>query len=121
VAESPAVNASPLIFLSRAGLTDLLQLISERIIVPETVAAEIMIRGQVDPTARAITETPWLVITETPTVPALIQSWGLGPGESSVLAWASAHPGTEAIVDDLLARRCAEVFNTRFAVLLALC
>jgi predicted nucleic acid-binding protein len=111
VAERPAVNASPLIFLSRAGLIELLQLISDEIIVPETVAAEIGIRGETDPTAQAITNTPWLVVTQTPPVPAQIQSWGLGPGESSVLAWAYAHPGTEAILDDLLARRCAEVFN----------
>lgn len=111
MAEPPAINASPLIFLSRAGLIDLLQLISEKVIVPETVAAEIGARGMTDPTATAITNTPWLLVTQTPPVPAQIQSWGLGPGESSVLAWAYAHPGTEAIMDDLLARRCAEVFN----------
>ena len=109
--ERPAINASPLIFLSRAGLLELLQLISDEIIVPETVAAEIRIRGETDPTAQAIANTPWLVVTRTPPVPAQIQSWGLGPGESSVLAWAYSHPGTEAIMDDLLARRCAEVFN----------
>jgi predicted nucleic acid-binding protein len=111
VAEPPAINASPLIFLSRAGLIDLLLLISEKIIVPETVAAEIGMRGMTDPTAQAITNTPWLLVTQTPPVPAQIQSCGLGPGESSVLAWAYAHPGTEAIMDDLLARRYAEVLN----------
>jgi predicted nucleic acid-binding protein len=31
----------------------------------------------------------------------------LGDGESSVLAWAYQYPGTEVIVDDLAARRCA--------------
>ncbi|MEJ7712923.1 MAG: hypothetical protein WKF84_24545 [Pyrinomonadaceae bacterium] len=49
--------------------------------------------------------------TQTPPVPAQIQAWGLGQDESSVLAWAHAHPGTEAIVDDLAARRCAAAFN----------
>jgi predicted nucleic acid-binding protein len=111
VAEPPAVNASPLIFLSRAGLIDLLLLTSEKIIVPETVAAEIGIRGETDPTARALADAPWLIVTQTPPIPAQIQSWGLGPGESSVLAWAYAHPGTEAIMDDLLARRYAEVLR----------
>jgi len=35
----------------------------------------------------------------------------LGPGESSVLAWAHAHSGSEAILDDLAARRCASAFG----------
>ena len=50
-------------------------------------------------------------MTQTPAVPAQIQAWGLGPGESSVLAWAHAHAGTEAIIDDLAGRRCAAAFN----------
>jgi predicted nucleic acid-binding protein len=28
-----------------------------------------------------------------------------------VLTWARLHPGTEAIIDDLAARRCARVFG----------
>jgi predicted nucleic acid-binding protein len=111
VAERAVVNASPLISLSRAGLVDLLQLLSSEIIVPEIVASEIEIRGTSDPTARAIANAGWLLVTKTPPVPAQIQSWGLGPGESSVLAWAYAHPGSEAIVDDLAGRRCAAAFN----------
>lgn len=111
MAERAVVNASPLIFLSRAGLLDLLQLISSEIIVPEIVAKEIEIRGESDPTAQAIGSTAWLLVTPTPPVPTQIQSWGLGPGESSVLAWAHTHPGSEAIIDDLAGRRCAAAFN----------
>jgi len=107
VAESAVVNASPLIFLSRAGLVDLLQLISAEIIVPESVATEIEVRSKGDPAAQTLANTSWLVVTQTPPVPAQIQAWGLGPGESSVLAWAHSHPGSEAIIDDLAARRCA--------------
>jgi len=57
VAERAAVNASPLIFLPRAGLLDLLQQLSSEIIVPEIVATEIEIRGKSDPTAQAIERT----------------------------------------------------------------
>jgi predicted nucleic acid-binding protein len=111
VAEPAVVNASPLIFLSRAGLIDLLQLISSEVIVPEAVASEIEVRGKSDPTAKILAKTSWLVGTQTPSVPPQIQAWGLGPGESSVIAWAHAHKGCEAIIDDLAGRRCAAAFN----------
>ena len=44
---------------------------------------------------------------DTHPIPAQIQAWDLGKGESSVLAWGHLHPGTEVIIDDLAARRCA--------------
>ena len=101
MAERPAVNASPLILLARGGFLDLLKLAGDEVVVPTRVATEIQRRGPDDPTARALADTPWLVCIETPTIPDLIQAWALGEGESSVLAWAYAYPGTEAIVDDL--------------------
>lgn len=107
MAERPAVNASPLIYLSRAGLLDFLKIAGNEIIIPVAVAEDIRRRGPTDPTVQALQKAPWLVITNTPAIPPLIQTWDLGEGESSVLAWAHAHPGTEAIVDDLAARRCA--------------
>lgn len=107
MAERPAVNASPLIFLSRAGLLDFLQLVAPELIVPAAVATEIQQRGTTDITVQAINQTPWLAVVETPVVPPIIQAWGLGKGESAVLSWAASHPGTEVILDDLAARRCA--------------
>jgi predicted nucleic acid-binding protein len=71
VAESEVVNASPLIFLSRAGLIDLLQLISAEVIVPESVATEIEVRGKRDSTAQALANTSWLVVTQTPPIQIL--------------------------------------------------
>jgi predicted nucleic acid-binding protein len=111
VAERAVVNASPLIFLARAGLIDLLQLASAEVIVPAAVASEIEVRGKSDPIAQILADTSWLLVTQTPLIPAEIQEWGLGPGESSVIAWAHAHQGSEAIIDDLAARRCAAAFN----------
>lgn len=111
MAERPAVNASPLIFLARAGLIDFLQFLGTEIVVPEAVALEIQRRGPTDVTAQAIANTTWLTVTPTLPIPAQIQSWGLGAGESSVLAWGHTHPGTEIILDDLPARRCAAAFN----------
>ena len=77
------------------------------IIVPDVVAEEIRRRGPADVTAQALEQTSWLSITESRQVPPIIQAWGLGHGETSVLAWAYANQGTEAIIDDLAGRRCA--------------
>jgi predicted nucleic acid-binding protein len=63
-----------------------------------------------DGAACPLEDNPWLLVTEVP-VPPLIQAWDLGPGESAVLAWALAHPGALAVLDDLAARRCAAVLG----------
>lgn len=90
MAERPAVNSSPPIFLSRAGLLDLLQLVAPELVVPTAVASEIQQRGPADLTAQALNQTPWLSGVQTPVVPASIKSRGLGKGESAVLAWAAS-------------------------------
>lgn len=107
MAEPAVANASPIIFLAQGGHLDLLQLTADRILVPTPVALEIRRRGSEDVTARALDATSWLEIVDPPPVPSVIHTWDLGPGESAVLAWARAHPGCEAIIDDLAARRCA--------------
>lgn len=107
MAELPAINTSPLIFLTKGGFVDLLLLISPSIIVPLAVATEIQAYGSADVTAVALNNTDWLVVQETPPVPNVIQNWDLGLGESAVLTWGYVNPGTEVILDDLAARRCA--------------
>jgi predicted nucleic acid-binding protein len=111
VAELPAVNASPLIFLTRVALLDLLLLAAPEIAVPAPVADEIRRRGSSDPVSRALATMNWLQVVDAPPVPDRIQAWDLGPGESSVLAWCAARQGVEAIVDDLGARRCADTLG----------
>lgn len=56
---------------------------------------------------------PWVRITPAQEIPASILAWDLGAGESAVLAWAHAHPGTLAILDDAAARRCAQALGVR--------
>ena len=107
VESSPVINASPLIYLSKASLIDLLQLLGPEVLIPQAVATEILKRGTSDITAQVIETVPWLKVIETPAVESLIQAWDLGPGESAVLTWAYRHSGCEAIMDDLAARRCA--------------
>ncbi|MEC4896018.1 MAG: DUF3368 domain-containing protein [Oscillatoria sp. PMC 1051.18] len=111
MAELPAIDTSPLIFLTKGGFLNLLQLLSPQIIVPQAVATEIEAYGAEDITAKTLTLTDWLVVRETPPVPLVIQSWDLGAGESAVLSWGYTHPGTEVIIDDLAGRHCASTFS----------
>jgi predicted nucleic acid-binding protein len=111
VADRAIVNASPLIFLSRAGHLDLLRIFASEVWVPEPVAGEIRQRGPGDITARMLDTTHWLSGVPAPSVPRSIADWRLGAGESSVLALALEHPGTDAIIDDLAARRCAATLS----------
>ena len=61
MADRAIVNASPLIFLSKAHLTHLLQLAAPQVLVPEAVAAEIGRRGPDDITARTLASASWLM------------------------------------------------------------
>ena len=101
------INASPLIFLSHGNQIELLRHFASRILVPEAVAEEIQMKGQQDITVRTLANTSWLEVIPSVPIPDVILEWGLGSGESSVLAFAYQNPGMEAIVDDLAARKCA--------------
>ncbi|HQU47369.1 MAG TPA: DUF3368 domain-containing protein [Pirellulales bacterium] len=107
VGEPAVANASPLILFARANCFELLQLPSGEIIVPAAVEEELRQGSSHDSTVEAIARSPWIRVVADPVIPATIQAWDLGPGESAVLAWALGHPGCEAILDDLAARRCA--------------
>jgi len=107
VADAAAVNASPLILLSRAGELSLLQALDRRLVVPNAVMHEVRAKGDDDITARSLRETSWIEVVADAPVPESIAAWDLGSGESAVLAWALANAGTLAILDDREARRCA--------------
>lgn len=72
---------------------------------------EIKQRGANDPAAQALARNEWLTSLTLTSIPQIIQSWDLGPGESAVLAYAYNNPGVIAVIDDLCARRCAVTLN----------
>ncbi|MDY7008280.1 MAG: hypothetical protein SWX82_31230 [Cyanobacteriota bacterium] len=74
-------------------------MLSPKIIVPQAVATEIQTYGNTDVTAQMLAQTDWLVVTQTPAIPAVIQSWDLGAGESEVLSWGYHHSNTEVIIE----------------------
>jgi len=112
VVKRPVIDASPLIFLSRAGKLGLLrQVVNTDVVVPVAVETEIQQYGEDDVTVQAVAQANWLVLVDAPPIPKIIQSYRLGAGESAVLALGSLSPNTEAIIDDLAARRCASALG----------
>jgi len=102
------VNASPLMLLARGGHIGLLQECAEQVQVPKAVAEKKSFRrGPTDTAVRALQTHDWIRIIGRPQIPPVIMPWGLGPGESEVLAEALSRPGTHAVIDDLAAWRCA--------------
>lgn len=120
MAEACVVNASPLIFLARGGHLDLLQVFGGPVRVPRVVAEEIRRRGPEDPTARALVTSSWLEEVDDGPVPPAVQTWALGPGESSVIAEALRQGGCRAVIDDLAGRKCAASLGVPVAATLGI-
>jgi len=107
VTDAVVVNASPLIALLGIGEERLLPALFGEVYVPRAVLEEVGAGGAKDPNASRLWSLHWLRGAEASTIPESVQGWGLGRGESAVLALAAQIPGARAVLDDLAARRCA--------------
>jgi predicted nucleic acid-binding protein len=107
------VNTSPLVFLVRENLLELLRAGVDDVAVPEPVIEEIHGHGRDDPTVQAIDRASWLTIVPVPVIPPAIADWRLGTGESAGLALALAEADSWAVIDDWGARRCARSLSIR--------
>ena len=107
--EITIVNTSPLFYLHRLGLLELLKKLYGHITVPEAVKKELkegQAQGEDVPQLENYT---WVEIKSV-SMPMYLQLIAdLGPGESEVLALATNHPSALVILDDKLARRIAEM------------
>ena len=111
--EITIVNTSPLFYLHRLGLLDVLNKLYGHIIVPEAVRKELeegQIQGEDVPRLGTY---PWIEVTRVSMPAYLGLIADLGPGESEVLALATNHPSALVILDDKLARRIAEMQGFR--------
>jgi len=107
--EAVICNTSVLFYLHRLSCLELLKQLYEIVIVPEVVVHELeqgRIAGEDVPD---VANYPWIQIrpTHIPEVLRLITD--LGPGEAGVLALALEEQDATVILDDLLARRLAEL------------
>ncbi len=100
------VNASPVITLAEVGHLHLLADLSAQIQLPEAVARELLAGAPSDAARRAV-EGGFGARVSARNVPPRILEWGLGAGESSVLAAVLETEGSVAVLDDAEARKCA--------------
>jgi predicted nucleic acid-binding protein len=101
------VNTSPLILLSKIGLLDLLRAGDLPVVVPQAVLDEIARHGSEDQSLLHVRSARWLQVAPDLPIPPQLLANRLGTGELAVLALALAQPGSEVVLDDLTARRCA--------------
>lgn len=99
-------DASPLIVLAKIGRGDLLLEIPGKLLIPNAVAEEILSGGPEDP-ARRLIESGFAERRHTAGVPRRLWEWGLGRGETEVLALALGESSSRAVIDDAAARKCA--------------
>jgi predicted nucleic acid-binding protein len=116
--ESWVVNASPVITLAKAGYLHLLDQVSPEILIPKPVITEILAGPPSDPARKAI-ESGWGSAVTPGPIPDLILEWGVGAGESSVLAVTLSEPDRTAVLDDAAARSCARSLGVSFLGTLA--
>ena len=112
MSETWVVNASPVITLARIGQLRLLEELSELLLVPEAVATEIL-AGPDDDSARIAVSSGWASRRSPAQVPDAVTEWGLGAGESAVLALALELRAT-AVLDDATARAAARALGVQF-------
>jgi predicted nucleic acid-binding protein len=110
VPEFWVVNASPVITLAKAGHLDLLTRLANDVLVPEAVVVELLDASVDDPARQAI-ERGWGTRISGINIPVNILEWGLGGGETSVLAVTLQDKERTAVLDDAQGRKCARALG----------
>ena len=103
------VNSSPIITLAKAGYLQLLDQLAS-VLVPEAVAREVEAGPAADPARKAL-ESGWGSRAAPQGIPGSVLEWGLGAGETAVLALALEEKGRTAVLDDAAARSCARALG----------
>jgi predicted nucleic acid-binding protein len=103
-------DASPLIVLAKAGYLELLKQLPSELLLPEAVIGEVLAGSESDPARRALEE-GWSLGIAPASVPGELLEWGLGPGETAVIAVAREKAPCTAVLDDAAARACAKAMG----------
>ena len=80
-------------------------------IIPDGVIHEVQAKRLIDPYLSGLASDSEVVRKNVLNVHPSIAAWDLGRGESEVLTLALEKPRTGVVLDDLQARKCAELFE----------
>lgn len=104
------VNASPVIALAKIDQLRLLEVLANPLLLPDAVASELLAGPASDPAHIAIAG-GWGKRCSPHRIPDVVLEWGLGAGESAVLALCMETPAAAAILDDASARTAARALR----------
>jgi predicted nucleic acid-binding protein len=110
VAEIWVPNASPMIVLAKVGRLQLVKDLCDEVLLPQPVASEIL-AGPTDDPARLAVAAGWGTRVFPGQCPLSLVEWGLGVGETAVLAVALERRPCTALLDDAAARAAARTFG----------
>ena len=110
MAETWVVNASPVIVLAKAGRLRLIDDLCDAVLLPSAVVNE-LVAGPPDDPARLAVAAGWGRRVSPRQCPSSLVEWGLGAGETAVLAVALEHPGCTALLDDAAGRAAAHTLG----------
>src|SRR5215216_397628 len=102
-------NTSPLLYLYRIGVIDWLPNLFDEVWTPEAVKNELLAGRSKGYDVPAPTDYPWLHVVDPKSMPSEWLALDLGVGEIAAMALALENPDRIVLLDDLLARRTAQV------------
>lgn len=107
-------NTSPLVYLFRLGLLDLLHQLYGQVVVPQSVVDELSVGRSEGFDVPDCSIHEWMVV-ETIAIPPLLRLvTALGRGEAEALALALSRPTDLVLLDDGAARQLASMQSLRF-------
>ena len=109
--KSLVINASPIILLGKADLLKTMSPLAKTWIIPNGVIHEVQAKRPIDPYLSDLASNSDVVRQIVLNIHPSIAGWDLGQGESEVLTSALEKPDTGVVLDDLQARKCAELFE----------
>lgn len=113
-------DTSPLQYLYRLDLLDLLPALAARIFVPPAVQEELSVGRSLGFNVPVVENLSWVTVRQPVSRQAIPLIYDLGPGETEVLLLALESPGLIAVLDDALARRVADSLEIPFTGTLGL-